>query len=134
MFKLSDKSKQNRAGVDIRLIKISDLAITVSLIDFGHGLDSGIRTSERQNELFKSGKSNADGYDKLSEHQSGRALDFYAYVAGKASWRRDHLAMVATAFLQSASMLGYRVEWGGLWRGGTHKIYGWDMPHIQLIR
>ena len=66
------------------------------------------------------------------------ALDFYAYIHGKASWEHKHLAMVATAFFQAASELGYRIEWGGLWKRKKPKLidgipYGWDMPHIQLI-
>ncbi len=133
MFFLSETSKRNRSGVDVRLIQISDLALTISLVDFGHGKVSGKRTAEAQNQLFKDGKSKADGFKKLSEHQSGDALDFYAYVDGRASWAPKHLAMVATAFLQAASMLGYRVQWGGLWKSSRSKLYGWDMPHIQLM-
>ena len=126
MFKLSDKSKQRREGIDPRLIEISDLAIQISVIDFGIPGDGGLRTAERQNELFEDGKSKADGYDKLSEHQSGNALDFYAYVDGAASWEPEHLAMVAAAFLQAAAMLGYKLKWGGLWKSFK------DMPHVQL--
>lgn len=137
MFKLSDKSKQRREGIDPRLIEISDLAIQISVIDFGIPGDGGLRIAERQHELFKDGKSKADGYDKLSEHQSGNALDFYAYVDGAASWEPEHLAMVAAAFLQAAAMLGYKLKWGGLWKSERSKIingvpYGWDMPHVQL--
>lgn len=133
MFALSERSKRNRSEVDVRLIQISDLAITISLVDFGHGRVAGKRTAETQNQLFKEGKSKADGFEKLSEHQSGNALDFYAYVDGKASWDPEHLAMVAAAFLQAASTLGYRVKWGGLWKSSRSKLYGWDMPHIQLV-
>lgn len=138
MFELSEKSKQRRPGIDPRLIEISDLAIQISLVDFGHPRDAGLRTAERQNELFKDKKSKADGYEKLSNHQAaedglGKALDFYAFVDGHASWRPRHLAMVGAAFLQAASMLGYRVKWGGLWRSKNSDLYGWDMPHIQLI-
>ena len=124
-FKLSKRSLRNRSQVDSRLIEISNLAIKLTLIDFGHGNDSGKRTAKRQNKLFKGGSSKADGYNKISLHQSGMALDFYAFVNGKASWDKDHLALVACSFLQAASMLGYKLEWGGLW--------GWDYPHVQLI-
>lgn len=126
MFKLSDKSKQRREGIDPRLIEISDLAIQISVIDFGIPADGGLRLAERQNELFEDGKSKADGYEKLSEHQSGNALDFYAYIDGAASWEPEHLAMVAAAFLQAAAMLGYKLKWGGLWKSFK------DMPHVQL--
>lgn len=124
-MQLSKNSLRNRSGVDKRLIEISDLAIQITLIDFGHGKDSGKRTAARQNKLFTDGLSKADGYKKISYHQTGMALDFYAYVDGKASWQREHLAMVAAAFLQAASILGYKLEWGGLW--------GWDYPHVQLV-
>jgi len=142
MFKLSEKSKQRRKGVDHRLIEICDLALQISVIDFGIPGDGGVRTTARQNELFTEGKSKADGYVKRSRHQpaldgSGKALDFYAFVDGKASWDHAHLAMVGAAFLQAASMLGYKLKWGGLWRRRKPKFingipYGWDMPHVQL--
>lgn len=136
MFKLSNKSKQNREGVDTRLIEISDLAIQITKIDFGIPGNGGLRTIETQKQLFREGLSKADGVENLSLHQSGEALDFYAYIDGSSSWRPDHLAMVATAFLQAASILGYKIEWGGLWKSTktTNGIpYGWDMAHIQLV-
>jgi peptidoglycan L-alanyl-D-glutamate endopeptidase CwlK len=131
-FALSSSSKKNRAGVDERLIRISDRAIEITLIDFGHGRDAGKRLASRQNELFRDERSERDGYIKKSYHQTGRALDFYAFIDGKASWEREHLAMVACAFLQAASELGIKITWGGLWRSKSHQFYGWDMPHIQL--
>ena len=138
MFSLSRTSKRRREGIDPRLIEISDLAISITLVDFGHPEDAGLRTAARQQQLYKRRKSNCDGYLKQSKHQSGKALDFYAYVNGKASWEHEHLSMVACALLQAASMLGYKVSWGGLWQsdsmykaGGVR--YGWDMPHIEII-
>lgn len=136
MFKLSDKSKQRREGIDRRLIEISDLAIQITKIDFGVPADGGIRTAERQFELFQKKVSKVDGYDKKSYHQTGKALDFYAYIFGRASWEPEHLAMVAVAHLQAASMLGYKIEWGGLWSSKKEINgipYGWDMAHIQLV-
>lgn len=135
MFKLSTRSKQRRKGIDPQLIEISDLAIQITKIDFGVPEHGGMREADEQNELFRANKSKADGYVKLSEHQSGNALDFYAFIDGKASWRHDHLAMVATAHLQAASMLGYKLNWGGLWTSTkkTNGIpYGFDCPHLEL--
>lgn len=133
-FRLSNNSKKNREGVDPRLIEISDLAINISLVDFGHGKSSGKRTAEEQHRLHLEGvSSNCDGYKTLSNHQSGRALDFYAYVDGKASWEPAHLAMVAAAFLQAASILGYQLSWGGLWKSRKGGLYGWDCPHVEII-
>lgn len=131
-FKLGKASLEHRKGVDKRLIEISDRAIQISMIDFGHGPVSGLRTAEIQNALYQDGKSKADGFRHIGKHQTGKALDFYAYVNGGASWNPAHLAMVGAAFLQAACELGYHVEWGGLWRG-EDPVYGWDMPHIQLM-
>lgn len=132
-FSLSDRSKARRAGVDPRLIAISDLAIQLTLIDFGHGPYSGLRAAEEQRHLYATGKSKADGTTNRSKHQDGKALDFYAYADGAASWKPEHMAMVAVAFLQAASMLEHRVQWGGLWPSNSGGIYGWDTAHIELL-
>lgn len=132
-YVLSEASKAHRAGVDQRLIEISDLAIQLTLVDFGHDQHSGKRTAKEQYSLHVGGNSKADGYLRKSKHQTGRALDFFAFVDGAVSYKREHLAMVACAFLQAASMLGYRVRWGGLWPSKNGGMYGWDMPHIELI-
>jgi hypothetical protein len=83
-----------------------------------------MRTAEDQHDLYLDGKSKCDGYDNESYHQSGKALDFYAYVDGAGSWKREHLTEVAAAFLQAAATLGYKLEWGGFWP--------WDAPHVQI--
>lgn len=137
-FKLSKKSLLHRKGVDPKLIEIDDLAITITLVDYGHGRFAGKRSPGLQHELFLAGNSKADGYKDLSKHQLAKALDFFAYVNNKVSYEPEHMAMVACAYLQAASILGYRIKWGGLWKSKTPVIkngihYGWDMPHIQLL-
>lgn len=142
MYVLSTASKKHREGIDPRLIEISDLAITISVIDFGHPSTGGLRTDEEQYQLYLGQKSSCDGYKRRGRHQAaadgyGKALDFYAYV-GDTSYEHPHLAMVAAAFLQAASTLGYKIKWGGLWKADSSEIingipYGWDMPHIELI-
>lgn len=137
-FKLSERSKKNRQGVDPKLIEIDDLAIKLTLVDYGHGNDAGLRTDERQHELFLEGKSQKDGTNHRSNHQDGKALDFYAFVDGRASWHHPHLAMVAAAYFQAAAILDHKIRWGGLWKSSKPTIidgipYGWDMPHIELI-
>jgi peptidoglycan L-alanyl-D-glutamate endopeptidase CwlK len=126
MFKLGANSLNNRAGVDPRLIEIDDRAIQITVIDYGHPSFGGLRTTEDQAALYTAGKSMADGRTNKSYHQTGRALDVYAYVDGKASWEAEHLAMIAVAYMQAANELGYKLTWGGLWTGFS------DMPHFQL--
>ena len=125
-FKFSKRSLNNRKGVDPRLIEISDLAIKLSPIDFGIPQYGGVRNEEDQRYLYAKELSKCDGVKNKSEHQMGKALDFYAYVDGVASWKTSDLAIVAASFLQAASILGYKLNWGGLWE--------WkDLPHVQLM-
>ena len=125
-FVLGNKSKQNLAGVNLVLVDVVQLALTISVIDFGIPADGGIRTAERQKELFDAKKSKADGYVKKRKHQSGNASDVYAFVDGQASWDEKHLALVAAAILQAANQLGVHLVWGGLWKGFR------DMPHFEI--
>lgn len=125
-FKLSENSINNLSGVDDRIVKILELALTISIIDFGIPRYGGRRTKIIQKRLFDKGLSKCDGTKIKSKHQLSIAFDVFAYVDGKASWDRYHLTQVATAILQAASMLGYGLEWGGLWKNFT------DMPHFEL--
>jgi len=126
MFKLGKNSINNLAGVDGRLIDIADVAITLSNIDFGIPSTGGLRTEAVQAKLFADGVSKADGVNNKSYHQSGKALDVYAYVDGKASWDKLHLALIAAAMLQASAQLGYELKWGGLWKSWQ------DMPHFEI--
>ena len=125
-FKLSNNSMMNLTGVDGRLIDIADVAIKLSPIDFGIPSTGGLRTTEDQAKLFEEGVSKADGVNNKSYHQTGKALDVYAYVDGKASWDKLHLATIAAAMLQASSQLGYELKWGGLWKSWQ------DYPHFEI--
>ena len=135
-FKLSERSEQRLIGVDLRLHEVIELALKLTKIDFGIPQYGGRRTPEEQAALYRANRSQRDGYSKKSYHQTGLAVDLYAYIDGKASWEPKHLAMVACAMLQAASILGYQLECGILWesRGPTDGIpYGWDCGHFQLL-
>jgi len=126
MFKLGKNSLNNLVGVDDRLIDIAEVAIKLSNIDFGIPSTGGLRTEEVQAKLFADGVSKADGVNSKSYHQSGKALDVYAYVDGKASWDKLHLSLIAAAMLQASAQLGYELKWGGLWKSWQ------DYPHFEI--
>jgi len=126
MYKLSSSSKKRLEGIDPRLISIISEALKISVIDFGIPGDGGLRTAERQKELFDKKVSKCDGTVNKSYHQTGKAFDVYAYVDGKASWDRYHLTQVAAAMLQAAAMLGYQLRWGGLFKSWS------DLPHFEI--
>ena len=132
MYTLSKNSLKALEGVDGRLQKVVRRALSMSKIDFGIPSTGGLRSDIQQNKLFLAGKSKADGYTHKSRHQpnlkgKSEAVDFYAYVDGKASWEPEHLAQVAATLLQAAIELNIKIKWGGLFRSFT------DMPHIELI-
>lgn len=103
-------------------------AIEITKVDFGIAPDGGRRSARRQRELFQKGRSQLDGYGRKSYHQTGRAVDVYAYVGSKASWDEAALTAISDAVFQAASELGVDVEWGGHWKSFR------DMPHFQLAR
>lgn len=136
MHELSQRSRNNMNGIDPRLIAVAEEAIAVSPVDFGIPEDGGVRADERQNQLFKLGKSKADGYKKKSKHQPapdgyGKALDVFAYVNGRASWDMVHLAIIAGVFFAVAARRGVKLRWGGTF--GSTEFKGWDAPHFEIM-
>ncbi len=139
MFKFSKNSENNRSGVSDNLIKVGDLALSISPIDFGYS--SGLRTDEEQHVMFLDGHSMLDGYNKKSKHQAdetgnAKALDFYAFVNGKVSYKTEHLNVVVAAHLQAASLLGVKLKSGMFFKpfkrhNGNDFKSGWDYPHIE---
>lgn len=130
MFGFSERSLKQLEGVNPQLVELMKMAIRRSPIDFGIPADGGKRTAERQKELFDKGVSKCDGTIKKSYHQSGNAVDVYAYVNGKASWDKEHLAIIAGVVLSTAYAMGLNVRWGGTF--GSNELKGWDKPHFEL--
>lgn len=125
-FGLGEKSLKNLEGVHPRMLRVVQRAIQITTVDFGIPSTGGVRTAAQQKVLFDAGKSKADGYRKVSAHQSGRAVDVYAYVDGKASWDKEHLTAVADAMFAAAKELGLGITWGK-----NYPIP--DYPHFQMI-
>lgn len=126
-YKFSKRSLERLEGVDERMVRVIKKALTISRIDFGIPESGGLRTAREQRLLYLAKKSNADGVEHKSRHQSGEAIDVYAYIDGKASWEPEHLTHIATAVLQAAIYLDVPVKWGGLWKNFV------DMPHFERI-
>tara|TARA_R110000803_G_scaffold152332_1_gene217412 strand:+ start:2142 stop:2543 length:402 start_codon:yes stop_codon:yes gene_type:complete len=131
MYKLGKKSLENLKGVNPILIEILNRALEISSnrkdgVDFTIISTAGIRTPEEQNKLFLKGVSKADGYTKISYHQTGNALDVVPYVNGRASWDESELLKVAVCMLQAANDLNYKLEWGGFFKSFK------DYPHYQI--
>lgn len=119
-FTLSAKSLGRLAGVHPRLQAVVKLAIQMTPVDFA--VLEGVRTIERQRELFKAGASKT----MRSRHLSGHAVDLGAIVGGQVRWDWPLYHQVAAAVKTAAQQLGVPLEWGGDWE--TFK----DGPHFQL--
>jgi len=142
-YEFSKRSKGRMQGVHPELALIFQEALKVSPIDFGIPGDGGVRTAERQNEMYLDPdiSTNCDGYGKQSNHQVrdgekyGMALDFYAYINGAASWKSHHLSMVVGVIMSTARRLRdegkvkIRLTWGGTF--GSNDFTGWDQCHIE---
>jgi peptidoglycan L-alanyl-D-glutamate endopeptidase CwlK len=126
VFKFSKTSYVNMEGINPILMSIAERALELSRIDFGIPSTGGLRSAEEQNKLFKRGVTTLDGYEAKSYHQTGNALDVFAYVDGAASWDEAHLTVIAAAMLQAANEFEVSLRWGGHWKNFV------DMPHFEI--
>lgn len=128
-FKLSARSRERLEGVHPDLVAVVHYAIRITAVDFGIPLDGGVRTQERQDQLVEVGASST----RTSRHLSGHAVDIYAYVDGKSSWKREHVLAVHSAFVKAAAELDVNLRWGGDWNGdGKIGPNDNDLVHHEL--
>lgn len=134
MYKLSANSRKRLDGVDQVLIQIIESAITDSPYDFGIPSDGGLRTEDRQRQLYAQGRTKpgniitqVDGVKNKSIHQYGKAFDIYAFVNGRATWEPKYYEPIARHIQKVAlEKFGVKLDWGGDWKKFK------DMPHLQM--
>ncbi len=120
MFRLGRRSKQRLEGLHPDLIQIVEKAITITRVDFT--VLEGLRTEERQRELFAAGASSTMN----SRHLTGHAVDLGAWVARSVRWDWPLYDQIGAAMKLAAVEERLMVEWGGDWRSFK------DGPHFQL--
>jgi peptidoglycan LD-endopeptidase CwlK len=140
MYSLNSHSKKRLEGVHPLLIDVIEEAIVGSPYNFQIPRDGGVRTVERQQELYSYGRTNmskkkvtnVDGIKKKSNHQVkadgyGHAFDIFIMLPnGKASWDKKMLTEVANHILAIGKTKGVTIEWGGNWTKFP------DLPHFEL--
>jgi peptidoglycan L-alanyl-D-glutamate endopeptidase CwlK len=109
MFKLSTRSLSNLEGVDLRLVEVVQEAITLTRVDFG--VIEGVRTKERQQELYDNNLSQTMN----SKHLTGKAVDLMAYVGGRACWELNVYDDIADAMREAAIKMETSIRWGCAW-------------------
>jgi peptidoglycan L-alanyl-D-glutamate endopeptidase CwlK len=128
-FVFSAASRKNMANVNRILVELALRAIDKSTVDFGVIRNGGFRTVEQQRELYKLGRSKADGIVKISYHQTGNALDLIPWVDGKFTWSsKEAFNAINKAVMEAwgeMNVKGVKLEWGGNW-----KFY--DPAHYQI--
>lgn len=124
-FVLGKRSIENLKGVHPDLVKVVELAITLTSIDFT--VIDGLRTAEEQAQLFAKGASRTLNSKHLKQKDGyAHAVDVCVIIAGRARWDVHLYEEVAHAFFQAATKLNVAIEWGGAWRNFK------DYPHFQL--
>lgn len=121
-YKLSKRSRERLKGVHHDLVRVVELAITLTDTDFM--VLEGLRTPERQAELVKAGAS----MTLNSRHLTGHAVDLGAVVGGKLRWDWPLYPRLAKAMRDAAGQLNVPIVWGGDWP----KLR--DGPHFELNR
>lgn len=123
MKKLSKRSLNNLKGVDEKITLIIGMALARGKVDLT--ITEGIRTSERQQDLFKKGFSQLDGIMKKSKHQIGKAIDFIPYPFN--GWNDiESFKKVGEELKLCADYLGIKNSYGGNWQNFK------DYPHFQI--
>ena len=120
-YKLSKRSLTALQGVHPDLVKVVHRAIEVTLVDFV--VIEGLRTKERQAELYKAGASTTMN----SRHLTGHAVDLAAWV-GAIRWDWPLYTKIAEAMKYAAKELDIALIWGGDW------VSFKDGPHFELDR
>ena len=120
-FILSKRSLSALDGVHPDLVKVVKRAIEITEIDFV--VTEGLRTKERQAELFKAGASQTMN----SRHLTGHAVDLAAWV-GQVRWDWGLYTKLAQSMKAAAKEVEISIVWGGDWRGFP------DGPHFELDR
>ena len=121
-YKLSRRSQTRLIGVHPDLRAVVNRAIQITAVDFG--VTEGLRTIERQRELFKRGASRTMN----SRHLTGHAVDLVAYIGKDVRWDWPLYHHIAAAMKLAAEEQAVPIVWGGDWTSFA------DGPHFELDR
>lgn len=110
------------------------------VVDFS--VIEGHRTVERQQMLFREGRSKIDGVIKQGKHNyiPSDAVDLMPYprvVNGVNVWKDERrFTILAGLMYAAAAELGVKLRWGGDWDsdGNANDQSFHDLPHFERVR
>lgn len=139
-FVLGQRSTQNLVGVHPKLVQVVRRALELSPVDFF--VDCGVRTPERQAELYAQGRTKPGPivtWTLKSNHfvnkrtGFGHAVDL---IPLPVDWKNlKAFDAVATAMFQAAKELNVEIRWGADWdQDGNWRERGeTDSPHFEIV-
>ena len=124
MRRYSKRSLNNLKGIHPDLRRVIDRALQESPLDFI--VIEGLRTMQRQRELYASGASKTMN----SRHLTGHAVDLLPIGKDGAAFAWPLYDKLGPAVKAAADAEGVQIEWGGDWtkfRDGPHFQLDWDV-------
>jgi peptidoglycan L-alanyl-D-glutamate endopeptidase CwlK len=131
-YKFGRRSREKLEGTQEIVKVLARKALKYTTVDFS--VIDGRRTQTEQKAMFDAGKSELDGSMKISDHQTGLAIDVIP-VIDKSVWDVKDSEVAAAwlelyrAFMRAAMKLGVELEFGVGYNIGSE---GRDYPHISI--
>lgn len=156
-FALGARSLSLCTHVDPRMMAVANLAITLSMQDFGFTEEQS-RTVAEEAEKVRQGFSHTMhshhlindgslGWEKTPSLKGfSGAVDAVPWHNGAFAWDWDLIYPIAAAFKAASLKLATPITWGGCWGKLLSEIHGddaaamkaarvsWDGPHFELGR
>ncbi|BET62242.1 peptidase M15B and M15C DD-carboxypeptidase VanY/endolysin [Yersinia pseudotuberculosis] len=127
-FRFSQRSENNLKGVNADLVKVVRRALDLSSVDFG--VIEGLRTVERQRELFNAVPKKTQTMN--SRHITGHAIDL---LPTGADWNDYKCWLpVLDAMHCAGKELGVKLRFGVTWTDNPNDKPAkfLDAPHIEI--
>lgn len=122
MPKFHQRSLANLDTVHPDLKRVMLEAIENAPFDFG--ITEGLRTKERQQQLFNEGKSQTLN----SRHLTGNAVDIVIFIDNKVTWDLKYYKVLSDHIKAVAKLNDVPIVWGGDWKSFV------DAVHFELDR
>ena len=133
MYKFGNRSLKNLETCDPALQAVVNRVMEWQVMDFS--VTEGHRSIERQQKLFKQGRSKLDGINKKGKHNymPSRAVDLAPYPIDYQDL--DRFKILAGLMFAAAAEEGVVIRWGGDWDMDWNMAEGdsWDKPHFELM-